>query len=470
MQMFIGVAAIIVSGLIGYCYDTRIPLTVLSMAVALAGGVTIITSHRGLSARRGGSPQSTLVLLFGLKYLAVTLLVYGHWQHYLSQSADILVGYDPQRYFFDAKAWADVGFDRNFTPANGYLGAIAAYGVLFTIVGWSPMVAAAFNVCLSFVAMYRLSGLVVVVSKGQVSRCAVLGCLLAVPDLLWYDCLTGRESLLTSSLTLLAVSCAGYASARGPSTVIVTLLWSCFWLGLVGLVRTSMAIPGILFGTVCAWLPFPAGSYKKALSLVVILVVTLVGAAGVSELLGSQVSLGSIGPDQLIGRGIDREPYYTEASITRMLATDNIAVHFLYSPIRAVFYMINGVHNLYYDWARVMDPRGAYLQTVASFLTALFNIIVLPLLALVAIESFRDQKNRQWRMLTVPFMLTIMAVACGTQIVHERYRVPALPFAVAMLFLSPALQTRQIRLAYAIYLGAAPVLIGTIIYLKRTLH
>jgi hypothetical protein len=472
MVTYLSLVAMIVSGLIGYFHDERAPTPVLVTALAVAAIAWLACNRADTGASRSDrvGPPGTLFALFAIKYTFTTVVVYCHWQHYLSNSSDVLFGYDPERYFFDAYSWSMVNFDFKFLPGNGYIGVVLIYGLLFKVVGWSPMIAAALNVCISFVAMYRLSAVVVSTSAASRSRTTILIPLLAVPDLLWYDCLTGRESLLVSTLVLLFTSCITFGRAPSPFARAQALAWAFVWLCAIALIRTSIALPALCFGLVPVWDSRRRDRARRAFALTTFLTVGLLCGAVLSLALGSQVTLLTVGADQIIGQQIHSDLYYTQASVTRQLATDNVYLHILYTPVRCLFYLVNGLHNLYYDWDTVMNPGSVYLQSIASALTAAWTIALLPVLAVTILKSFGGgTQTRSWRVLTVPFLAVLLPTGLGTEIVHERYRVMALPFLVASLMLPSCHYWPTLKAFYGVYAIGLFLAVALLIYLKATL-
>ena len=123
-----------------------------------------------------------------------------------------LFGYDPQRYYFDAKTLIEGGFDSEIARAINidYTGIVYYYGVLFALLGQNPVIPALVNAFITLLATLLLVRVGYQIKRERGPHDWRLGLGMVLPEVLWFDTITARETLVMSLYLIAALSVARY--------------------------------------------------------------------------------------------------------------------------------------------------------------------------------------------------------------------------------------------------------------------
>ena len=427
---------------------------ILEESVAALGTVTALVLVCGIgywaigrAARRMSEPQLLIIRWIQLLKLAIVLpLVYFHWAPLLTPKPWQAWGYDPQRYFVQAQQWAQAGLAWQARPIGAYVGTVYYYAALANVFGPSPLIPALANTLTTLLATVAIIGIARGLVKPPARRLWLLGLIILLPDILWYDCLSSRESLC---LFLITVGITAFMSANKHLLSLKISAGRLFSLciALVGLAltRATMAVVLVIVFVIQMAMTRQK-TYGLASRLIVILLVisALIGSAVVTLNAGSTISVTNLTEANLIGQAANSDSQYVDDSITRHLVTDNPVINALVAPIRSLFYIVNGPNAAIEHPSVLWDPRTAYVQAIASALTGTLNMLALPLFALGLWGSFRGSERNAFWGFAVPTVILFLALGFGNQFIQERYRTQVMPFywAVAWMGLH---QSRSIR-------------------------
>ena len=447
---------------------------ILEESVAALGTVTALALVCGIGywaigrvARRLSEPQLLILRWIQLLKLAIVLpLVYFHWAPLLTPKPWQAWGYDPQRYFEQAQRWALTGLAWHEHPMGAYVGVVYYYAALAHVFGPSPAIPALANTLTTLLATLAIIGIARGLVKPPARRLWLLGLIVLLPDILWFDCLSSRESLCLFSITM------GVTALLFVKKHLLSLKFGAGRLLLFGIAlaaltftRATMAVVlVIVFVIQMAKTRQKAYGLWSRLIIILLVISALIGSAVVTLNAGSAVSVTNLKEANLIGQAANSDSQYVDDSITRHLTTDNPAINALFAPIRSLFYIVNGPNGAI-EYPNVLwDPRTAYVQAIASALTGTLNLLALPLFVLGIRGAFRAGERNAFWAFVVPVIILFLAIGYGTQFIQERYRTQVMPLYWAVVWMglheSPGIRYKVTTWSYAAGACAAGVLIA----------
>jgi len=390
-----------------------------------------------------------------LKLVLVLVCLYGNWVGTL-YSVGAESGYDAQRYYFNAKTLAESNFDQSALPGINYVGILYYYGLLFKLVATNPVTPALFN------SIVTLAATLCVVSVGYRLRNRripgnwTLGLVMIIPEVVWYDAITSRETivaalLVATSLTL--VKCRSQFASLSFSPIGLFVVSTAVF-G-IAVIRTVMLIPA------CLTLLLALLVYKKSTSGLLIALITVPFfllmaryGADLSSALGSQTGLADIvGGDQSLV--LNRSDYlWSQDSLGVLLAPKNDLELVLLFPARLILYLVSPFPGVLFSF----EFKLFWWQIVAHALSAVLYICLFPYMLAAIIAAMTRKGYRHWLAVCLPLILIFFTIVEGTPYIVERYRVMVVPFLWGAIWLG--FECKK-SLVLKIYLGWCVTLIVT---------
>jgi len=363
--------------------------------------------------------------LWLIKLGLTLLLLYVGWIPQLDPSVSASWGYDPQRYFQDAFDLIENGWN----PAIGmnYQGITFYYGVIFYLFGYNPVIPALINAFVTLLGTLYLIRLAYEFKGERGPRDWTLAYLLLIPEVLWYDVMTGRESLVAVLILVAALAAGRYIVRSGQVSLATTLWLTGISLGAIVAVRTTMAIPVVVAIALMAVLLRP----RQGLRLVPRMLMVIVGIALLALGPLAQQHMGGYDMDYMrtLSKVVSFEgnvaavSEWSENSIGLLLAPNNVWQALLYMPPRMILYLVAPLPNITFSVSELIAGSWSEWQRLMSIPTSMLNLVVLP----YAMAGFaRAYKRRRAQpaplVLHLTFWITFMAIGGGNIIIHERYR------------------------------------------------
>lgn len=436
---------------------------------ALRSGVVLLLTGAALAvfiaSRLARIERASGVWWFATAFAAkqwITLLVlFGGWVPHLDQN-DPQYGYDPQRFHFEAWELARSGFDPTTIQllSLNYGGVLYYYGAAFSMFGWSPVVPALLNCITTLIALgVALWGLPRLLGRPLGFGWA-LGGVLLVPDLLWFDVVASRESLLSALVVVVIVLvCLQLRGLVSRASLLIAAL------GCVGIaaLRPPVLIPVVLI-IVLAALVLRRRDSRSTLSGKGVALLVAGGAAGIvaaatllSTLLG--------GYDVNLLRDVSAIATATsESSLDFDWASSSIARRLIpssswqvvpFALARLVLYFVAPWPSPAITLAGLSDGRWSDWQSVFLAISSPLYWIAAPLIAAAGVRAWRDKRDRTELTLHLATLAMLLTIAGGNVIVQERYRV----MAIGLMLLS-LLCARREDLPMARQFGALMVAAG----------
>lgn len=392
---------------------------------------------------------------FWMIKLGLTLfLLYAGWIPQLDPNASSTWGYDPQRYFYDAY---DLIANR-WEPVAGlnYQGIIFYYGTIFYLFGHNPVIPALINAFVTLLGTLYLIRLAYEFKGERSPRDWALVYLLLIPEILWYDVITSRETLLAVLILIATLTAGRYIVRSGRVSLLSAVLLAGAGLGAILAVRTSMAIPVV---AAIALMAIFLGSNKgcgiipKLLVLTAIFALMAIGPL-VQQLTGGYQNvsyLAAITYAQSFADNVAANAEWSEHSVGLLLAPNNAWQSLVLLPPRMVLYLAAPLPNIAASVSDLFTGSWSAWQYLMTMLTSVLNLLALPYALAGFAFAWKHRRERPALLvLHFSFWMTFIAIAGGNIIIHERYRVmmTLLLFACAWLGYTSCNRGQVQRFAY----------------------
>jgi hypothetical protein len=356
-----------------------------------------------------------------LKVLITLSLLYVGWIPQLDPSS-VSWGYDPQRFYIDA--WDLVNNGWNPLAGSNYQGIVFYYGAIFYLLGHNPVIPALINAFVTLLCTLFLIRFIYSALPDRTAKDWTISGLLLVPEVLWYDVMTARETLMAALIIFAVFGVGRYLIGIKNVGFTKTLLLSGTALFAILAVRTSIAIPIIASVGVIVLLLRSKHKMGKVLLLGLAIAGMLVGPLIQNLAGGSEV-------DYLLAlKGVqsfepsDASLSWSKNSIGLLLVPNNLLQAVLYLPARMVLYLATPLPNIAVSLNGLINGSWSAWQHLMTMLTSLLMLLGLPFVLAGTQQAWRSRKRQPApMMLHITFWITFMAVAGGNTIIHERYRI-----------------------------------------------
>lgn len=426
----------------------------------------------GWFAVRIGDPRlSILGYLWLIKIGLTIVLLYFGWIPQLDYRTSVVWGYDPQRYYQDAIDLIHNGWRP--TVGSNYQGIIYYYGAMFFLLGHNPIIPAAVN---TFVTLVGSLFVIRVAYEAKAIRGRddwVLSLLLLAPELLWFDVMTSRETLLATLIAVAGLAVGRYLCRLGKHSFGGTSMAVSVCLGGILAVRTSIAIAIVSFVALICVLPF----LNQRVTFVRKLVIS--SACMLLFLLGPKIQQISGGYDYNYANALRRAQSlhenvasetgdWSDRSVGRLVAPHSAVQSVLYLPARMILYLIAPLPSNHVTWGGLKSGSYAAWQNLMTMASSAINIAIMPLILAGIAISVRLRWNRPGLlMINLLFIIVFAAVAGGNIIIHERYRVMASPLLFASAWIGLTVAPRRDIRKWTIIWGAILISGASVIFLYK---
>jgi hypothetical protein len=383
-----------------------------------------------------GDPNlNILQYLWPVKLALTIFLLFAGWVTDLNPSSPNWGG-DPIRYYYDAFATANNNWIPMFTwdgytfseglGAN-YTGIIYYYGVIFYIFGHNPLIPALIN---SFVTLFGTLFLIRCVYNFTPIRTKLdwrIAYLLLIPEVVWYDVMTGREALMAVLIMVATLASGRYLVGLGRATLLNTLVMvGVTSVGILA-VRTSMAIPVVAsIGLMVVLLRSRNNINPLSKSLLIALgMAALVAGPIVQEILGGNEIdyLKVLDSLQAPSDSSTSEMGWSDQSIGLLLVPNGLLQTIAFIPPRMILYLAAPLPNVNLDLFQLFDGTYRPWSNLITVITATLMLLGFPYVLAGSGLAWRFRKAYPAMMIIpIAFWMNFVAVAGGNFIIHERYR------------------------------------------------
>lgn len=420
-------------------------------------GLRMIT---GLTRQIHDPHVQKLGYVYLIKLLALLILLHVAWIPMLDPSSPNY-GYDPQRYYYLARSLADTGFNisaiRSIENLN-YIGIVYYYGVVFALLGQNPVLPALINAFVTLLATLLLVRVGYMIKRERNHHDWWLGLAMVLPEVIWFDVMTARETLTMALIAIITLSVAGYLIRRADDRFsLKNVLVAVPALLLLALVRSSfMLAPLAAIALLILTMRQTKRNRAVGLGALVIVVLVILLEPAVSLILGSS----GVGYTWIFSvlTGLNQNATSQVLNLeglgtfARLLIPTNPIQAALFVPARLLLYLIAPLGVASFQLDGLMQGNWISWQFLMMALSALLNLLLFPL-AVASLLYSLQRKGRSLLAFNLPLWITLGMIAGGNLIVHDRYRVAATLLLWGGYWLGRACPKRLIYQVYAIWFG-----------------
>jgi len=361
-----------------------------------------------------------------IKMFATLVLLYLGWIPQLDSSSSASWGYDPQRYY--EYSWDLVQNNWNpYTLQQNYQGIMYYYGAIFSVFGRNPVIPALIN---SYVTLLGTLFLILAAYHFMPVRTHKdwrIAYILLVPEILWYDVMTSRETLMAVMIIASILPLGRYLFSESRSTLTLSLLTTIIFMVGVLAVRTSMILP--VFASIVGMVLLvrsrrTSGPFIKAVFLLIVVIALLVGPWVQSQLGGYDIEyLRTLDRLQSFEANVAAQMEWGDQSIGLLLAPSNLWQSLAFLPPRMILYLAAPLPNVAVSISELISGYWGAWQKLMTIPTSMLILLGFPYVLAGTSLAWRVRKAYP-TMLILPltFWITFAAVAGGNIIIHERYR------------------------------------------------
>lgn len=361
-----------------------------------------------------------------IKLIATLFLLYVGWMPQLQQVSLNSWGFDPQRFYIQAQELIDNNWSPSFISLN-YVGILYYYGVIYYAFGHNPVNPALINAFATLLGTLFLIRCAYSFTPERTAKDWTIAGLLLIPEVLWYDVMTSRETIMAVLIIFATLTVGRYMVSVGKTSLINTLILSSVALFAILAVRTSMAIPVFVSIAVMAVL---LRSHRKLGPVVKGLLIVLgIGALYAAPLVQQHIGgykidyLSTLKSIQSFDSNAAAQMKWSNQSIGLLLAPNNAWESLIYMPPRMILYLVAPLPNVAVSLTELIDGSWGAWQRLMTLPTSVAMLLGFPYVLSGTAQGWRLRSHRAASLiLFITFWITFMAVAAGNIIIHERYR------------------------------------------------
>jgi hypothetical protein len=429
-----------------------------TLSLLIIGTCLVDRAISKLAHELGDPALLYLKYAFAAKVVLLLAMLYGGWTPLLQLDAPGF-GVDAQRYYFQAQDLAASNFDPSVLPAINYAGILYFYAGLFRVFGHNPAAPALINCFATLWASLVLLRTAYDYVPARRSWDWMLGLVTLIPEVVWFDALTSRESLCLALVTVIVLTTLRVflPAGRGrlPRSQIVAAIIGSVALAAIRPPMLAIVASSAVVFVVLAWKrivarPLLVAGLALTLGIVPlaasILNRAVVGSSGISF-------TQAIGLANAVEAARQEDFIYSERSIGMLVQSNNPVVLAFLAPVRIVIYLAAPLPSVNATLADYLAGDFSSHQEVYAGASSMLYLAVLPL-ALAALGC--AWWARDWvtvLALQVPFWLSMIVVALGNQIIQERYRITALMGYALAIWIGARAPRVWISTAYTLWIA-----------------
>jgi hypothetical protein len=404
--------------------------SVLLLDVVSVGGLVLCRKTQV----RLNDPALKILGYFWLIKLGLTLfLLYVGWIPQLDPASSTVWGYDPQRFYIQAQELIDNTWSPDFVSLN-YVGILYFYGAIFYVLGHNPVIPALINAFVTLMASLYLVKVGYEIKGHREPRDWTLAFALLLPEVLWFDVMTSRETLVAALLLVAMLTTGRYLARTAPLSLSTVLIASGLSVLAIAAVRTSMILPVFASIALMILLVKPQrGSrvVQRAILALAAAVILIFGPAIAGFLGGTEFDVANVihmttSATENIPLSADVE--WSENSIGMLLMPEGLFQSIMFLPPRMVLYLVAPLPNIWIPVSDLLAGSWFAWQRLFLLLSSVINVLAIPYALASLTQSIKRRKeNAAPLVFHISYWVTFMAIAGGNLIIHERYRAMATP-------------------------------------------
>ncbi len=432
----IGLLLTVILGVLILGFDDSVSLNTVLLFIFVA----VLGFCISLNCVNKLDPQLKLIPIFWLLKIFITyfLLTRG-WIIDLNESTNPNWGYDPQRYYSQAKELIDNSWI--FLGGLNYVGILYFYGFIFFLFGHNPYAPALINCLFSLSAIVLLLRFIYSIIPEKNIYNWKLIFLLLIPELLWFDIMTSRESLVQCLIIFATVYFARLRIFKISNTLTIIYVFQIvISLLLLAFIRTSMLVPIlIIYFLSIIYFNNNRNRILQILNFSILIIFVIFSYNYINDFAGlssfdleNSVNEISKSDNNIASNGIE----YGENSISQLLFPGNWFQAIIFVPFRVVLYVISPLPSIGISLIGLFNGNSGSYQNLMVIPSSIINILLFPSILALTVNSLGNKRNNIFLWVLIPFWIVFISIAGGNLIIHERYRLMCSIYFVACGILS----------------------------------
>jgi len=382
---------------------------------------------------RLNDPSLKILGYFWLIKLGITLfLLYAGWIPQLDSATSSMWGYDPQRFYVQAQELIYNNWSSAFVSLN-YVGILYYYGAICYVLGNNPVIPALINAFVTLIATLYLVKVGYEIKGQRGPRDWTLAFALLLPELLWFDVMTSRETLLAALLLFAMLTTGRYLARTAPVSLPKVLIVGGLSALAIAAVRTSMLLPVSASIALMVLLVKPQRGSRfaqRTILAVLAVAILIVGPVIAGYMGGYDFDVGKTLQTATSAKEnialLNPAMEWSENSIGMLLMPEGLLQSILFLPPRMVLYLVAPLPNVFVHVRDLLAGSWGAWQKLLTMLSSVINVLAIPYALASFVQSIKTRKaNAAPLVLHISYWVTFMAIAGGNLIIHERYRVMA---------------------------------------------
>ncbi|MBU1261324.1 MAG: hypothetical protein KKE31_08940 [Planctomycetes bacterium] len=378
---------------------------------------------------RLNDPSLKILGYFWLIKLGITLfLLYAGWIPLLDPATNTTWGYDPMRYYVQAQELIDNNWSPAFISLN-YMGILYYYGAIFRVLGHNPVIPALINTFVTLIATLYLVKVGYEIKGQRGPRDWTLAFALLLPEMLWFDVMTSRETLLAALLLFVMLTTGRYLARTAKVSLTKVLIIGGLSVLAIAAVRTSMLLPVTASIALMVLIVKPQRGSRVAQRtiLAVAAVAILIAGPVINRYLGGN----DFKIDETLQTMISAsknialtsaDMQWSENSIGLLLMPEGLLQSILFLPPRMVLYLLAPLPNVLAPFE--LAGKSVDWQILLTLLSSVINVLAIPYVLASFVQSIKTRKtNAAPFVFHISYWVTFMAIVGGNFVIHERYRI-----------------------------------------------
>lgn len=406
--------------------------------------------------------KASIYTIYYVRLILILIFFQVGWLSSLNASS-IIDGYDPARYYY----FANQLIENHFVPQYGslnYYGIVYWYALIFVIFGTNPIIPIIINNLMSIIsALYILRILnYVLLGKCSKSNRKIFALYLLIPELIWFDALTSREMVCLFFLVLIFWNILkAFFIDKKSTRLVLVLIYSI----LLGMIRTSLLVVVALLFLLCFFTANKTSKIITKILLIAAFLVSLLLVALVSSMNGSFVTNPFVTLKTIFVNVDSNSTQWSVNSAGKYLVIDTPIKLVFLAPIRMFVYLILPLPDIYISISNLFASNYAEWEHLFEFISSILYVLGIPYIigAILHVIACRRRMRNDFVITLLFSMVLLLAVSCGTSIIHTRYRIASIPFIIITIILGDNVQKKYKTIGILISLFV--FLLGTVLYL-----
>lgn len=366
---------------------------------------------------------SILKNLWLIKLIIILLIVKFIWIKNLDDVVDYNNNYDAVKYYFNS--WNLVQSGWQLESGINYKGIYYYYGFIFYLLDFNAYIPALINSFISLLAINHLIFIFYNIYENNKNKRYLIAYLLLIPEIIWYDSITGKDSILASLIVFSSLKFFEIYYLENRKRLFDLILIFISLLVIVA-IRPVIIIPIVMiYVSIILFINSKIKSFFRytLFFFVIIAVYILFESPQIQENIGGSSTTfisdlkGTLIPDDISQKN------WNDQSIGSLLIPQSFIESVILIFPRMILYTVSPLPYVNISLNEIILPQlNAWLR-IFSIISAILNVFVLPyVLAGTFFAINLRSQNRYLLIIPIIFWILFISVSGGNVIIHERYR------------------------------------------------